>query len=280
MSKAPASPEPKPAIHRRFVACTQSRGGIGKSTFAEGLITWLSFAGVPYGALDADQQNQTLSKRHPEQVKFFEATKTEADFLRFLQALPDVPVTVTDFPAQATDVLLAYAEHYGLTAFFEAHGIRPTLIIFAADDPAVKLSASDTVQFFREQADYLLVENPAKFDSEVFKRTPLCEWLLDHQTPTIRIPAVAAPTMEAWETLERKLKRYVPLNEACSHEGLHDLSRYELRFYRDQLFAQFEKHAARLLPDVGLIQTKVPRLAPLKVRAKSDLLTDAWIEAG
>src|SRR5271166_5047403 len=81
-----------PTIARRFLACTQSRGGIGKTTFAEALISWLNFARVPYGAMDADPQNQTLSRRYPNEVHLFDATKTKADFLRLMMALPDDPV--------------------------------------------------------------------------------------------------------------------------------------------------------------------------------------------
>jgi hypothetical protein len=266
-----------PTITRRFIACTQSRGGIGKSTLAETLITWLNFAGVPYGALDADRQNQTLSKRYPGNAKLFEATKSEADFLRFIRALPDVPVIVVDFPAQATDLILSYAEHYALPEYFERAGIRPTFLIFAADDSAVKLSGSDTVQFFQDKADYILVENPAKFESEVFKKTQLYKWLIERKTPTIRLPAIAAPTIEAWEALERKSKRYIPLDEASKHQDLHDLSRYELQFFRDRVLSQFDNLASRLVPDTGVIKNRMPALAPLKVREKSDLLSDAWI---
>jgi hypothetical protein len=67
-----------------------------------------------------------------------------------------------DFPAQATDFLLSAAAHFRLLEFFGAAGIRPTLLMFAADDPTAKESASNTIRFFGDAADYLLVENPAK----------------------------------------------------------------------------------------------------------------------
>jgi len=44
----------KTSITRRFIACTQSTGRIGKSTVAEGLISWLRYAGVAFVAVDAD----------------------------------------------------------------------------------------------------------------------------------------------------------------------------------------------------------------------------------
>ena len=53
----------KSAITRRFIACAQSTGRVGKSTLAEGLISWLRYAGVEFAAVDADSQHQTLSRR-------------------------------------------------------------------------------------------------------------------------------------------------------------------------------------------------------------------------
>ena len=139
----------KTSITRRFIACTQSTGRIGKSTVAEGLISWLRYAGVAFVAVDADSQHQTLSHRYPSDVESFDATKTLDDFARMIQALPDFPVILVDFPAQATNFLLSAAEHFRLLEFFERSGIRPTLLIFVGgDDPTAKESASKTVRFF------------------------------------------------------------------------------------------------------------------------------------
>ena len=121
----------KPAVTRRFIACTQSTGRVGKSTVAEGLISWFRYAGVEFAAVDADSQHQTLSRRYPEYVETFDATKTFDDFARMVQALPNLPAILVDFPAQATDFLLSAATHFRLLEFFGAAGIRPTLLIFA-----------------------------------------------------------------------------------------------------------------------------------------------------
>jgi hypothetical protein len=125
MTKQVEPTDEKPAVTRRFIACTQSTGRVGKSTVAEGLITWLRFAGVEFAAVDADSQHQTLSRRYPEYVETFDATKTFDDFARMVQALPNLPVILVDFPAQATDFLLSAATHFRLLKFFGAAGIRP-----------------------------------------------------------------------------------------------------------------------------------------------------------
>ncbi|MGA8658074.1 MAG: hypothetical protein WB586_18175 [Chthoniobacterales bacterium] len=247
------------AVSRRFIACAQSTGRVGKSTVAEGLITWMRYAGIDFAAVDADSQHQTLSRRYPQDSAIFDATRTFDDFARMLNELPAFPVIIVDFPAQATDFLLSAARHFKLVEFFEQSGIRPTLLVFAADDPTAKESAAKTIRFFGDNADYLLVENPAKFKSDEFKKTALHAWLAERSTPTLRIPAITALTMNAWETSERKLKRYLPLEEACQHEELHELSRYELGFLRDRFLVQFEDLAGQVLPDSNLVKNKVAR---------------------
>jgi hypothetical protein len=264
------------AISRRFIACTQSTGRVGKSTVAEGIITWLHFAQVEFAAIDADSQHQTLLHRYPDEVGVFDATKTLDDFARMIQTLPPRPVILVDFPAQATDFLLSAAKHFRLLEFFEQARVRPTLLIFAADDPTAKESAANTVRFFGDNADYLLVENPARFKTDEFKRTALWNWFEKRATPILRLPTVTAVTMNGWEALENKLKRYLSLDEAREQKELHELSRYELAFLRDRLLVQCEDAAESLLPDPGIIQRKVERLhqAPAE---KIDRFSDPFL---
>jgi hypothetical protein len=54
---------------------------------------------------------------------------------------------------------------------FQASGIRPTLLIFTADDSTAKDGALETLEFFGDAADYLLIENSARFKSDSFKAT-------------------------------------------------------------------------------------------------------------
>jgi hypothetical protein len=252
--------EKKTAISRRFIACTQSTGRVGKSTVAEGIITWLHFAGIEFAAIDADSQHQTLLHRYPDEAGVFDATKTLDDFARMVQTFPPRPVILVDFPAQATDFLLLAAKHFRLLEFFEQAHVRPTLLIFAADDPTAKESASNTVRFFGDNADYVLVENPARFKTDEFKRTALWNWFEKRATPVLRLPTVTAVTMNAWEALENKLKRYLSLDQARQQKELHELSRYELTFLRDRFLVQCEDAAHRLLPDAGIIKKRVERL--------------------
>jgi hypothetical protein len=257
---------------RRFIACTQSTGRVGKSTIAEGLISWMRFAGIDFAAVDADTQHQTLSRRYPEKVSVFDATRTFDDFSQMIQELPPAPVILVDFPAQATAFLLEAAAHFNLIEFFERINVRPTLLIFAADDPTAQESAAGTIEFFEDAADYLRIENPAKFKSSEFAQIAINTWLEERSTPTIRIPAVTAATMNAWQNLERQLERFVPLDEARDSEAaLHDLSRMELDHFRNRFLVQFEDWADWILPDPSLIKNRVTRVSKRKANRVNPL---------
>src|SRR5271156_1958038 len=95
--------------NHRLVTCFQSSGRIGKSTMFEGILAWARFAGISVGAVDCDAEHKTLSKRFPEAV-FADATRSKDEFLQLVMELPDTPLAVADFPAQATDFLLNAVE--------------------------------------------------------------------------------------------------------------------------------------------------------------------------
>ena len=76
-------------------------------------------------------------------------------------------------------------------------GIRPTLLIFTADDSTAKDSALETLEFFGDAADYLLIENSARFKSDSFKATPLYDEFVARNSPTLVVPRISAGTLNA-----------------------------------------------------------------------------------
>ena len=263
------------AILSRVIACLQSTGRVGKSTTAEALLTALRFAGVPYVAYDADGEHRTLSNRYPDDVERFDAANSPEEFARLMQKVsPDASVTLIDFPAQATRFLLDEADRLGILDAWQAKGIRPTVLIFAADDDTAMQSASKVIRAFDGRAEYVLVENPARFKSVRFNQTPMKKWFVEQGSPTFTIPPVLESTIGAWLMLERRLKRYVPLDEACRSTELHDLQRGELQFLRDRCCAQFEEHARYFLPDVSLIKNRLPKARQRLPRPEINPLED------
>ena len=254
-----------PIIKQRPIFCTQSTGRTGKSTFADGAISWLTFAGVPYVALDADVQHHTLSDRHPG-IPLFEATASQDKFGQFLASLPtDKPVLLVDFPAQATENILTFSAHFHMLEEFERLAIRPTLLIFTADDSTAKNSAYDTLEFFGTKADYILVENSARFDSAGFQSTELYDRFIKLGAPTISIPRMSIAPGE-WETAQHRMGRGLSLDDMTKLNELSPWAKVELSGVRNRFLAQLEDCASLLLPDVALIKNKVVREESLSTK--------------
>ena len=143
MSKNPSEPAP---IKQRFIACVQSTGRVGKSMVADGILSWLTFAGIPHAAIDTDVQHHTLSDRY--KMHLLDATSSEDEFEQLLENLPESPTLIVDFPGNKTSKILEFADHFQMLNSFRASGIRPTLLIFTADDSTAKDSALETLDFF------------------------------------------------------------------------------------------------------------------------------------
>ena len=244
MSKS--SPQPA-TIKQRFIACTQSTGRVGKSTVADGLISWFEFAGIPYSAVDTDKQHHTLSDRHAGKVHLFDATASADEFGLFLTSLPDKPALIVDFPSQTTETILSNAEHFQMMDSFETLGIRPTLLIF-------------TLEFFADKADYILVENSARFRSDAFKSTALYDRFLARKSPTIVVDRISVGTLNEWDAAQHKLGRFLSLDDMEKLPGLSLNARLEMSGVRNRFLVQCEECAALLIPDPALIKNKVIRL--------------------
>ena len=120
---------------------------------AEGIITWLRYAGVAYAAYHADGEHRKLFSRYSDDVDKFDAANSPEEFGRLLERISeDFPVTLVDFPAQATRFLLSLIEHFRMLEIFSRRGIRPTLLILASDDPTAMASASNTIGLFDSAA--------------------------------------------------------------------------------------------------------------------------------
>ena len=165
MSKNTSEPAP---IKQRFIACVQSTGRVGKSMVADGILSWLSFAGIPHSAIDTDVQHHTLSDRY--KMHLLDATSSEDEFEQLLENLPESPTLIVDFPGNKTSKILEFAAHFQMLKAFRASGIRPTLLIFTADDSTAKDSALETLDVFGDDADYLLRQDrPAPMTATIKK---------------------------------------------------------------------------------------------------------------
>jgi hypothetical protein len=51
-----------------FIACVQATGRVGKSMVADGILSWLTFAGIPHAAIDTDWQHHQGHVENPKHL--------------------------------------------------------------------------------------------------------------------------------------------------------------------------------------------------------------------
>jgi len=249
--------DPKKIKHR-FITCLQSSGRIGKSITMEGIMSWADFAGVEYAAVDCDAEHRTLSERFPD-ATFVDATRSNDEFLRLIKEMPNIPLTLADFPAQATGFLLDALESLSVLDVFEQRETRLTVLMFGSDDPTAMMSMAKTYLALGDRADYVLVKNPARFRSAKFDETAIAEMFRRKRVPILELPALTDTTMTEIEQASEQKQKYLSLAEAGKLKSLTDICRLEVQHFLNRVFTQCEDAARVLLPDSALIKNKVFR---------------------
>lgn len=246
-----------PATHR-FILPIQSTGRVGKSTTIEALLSWADYAGIPAGALDADEEHHSLSDAFPDGAVLMPGVTTDPDaFKKVLQMATRkiTPLFLADFPAQATRFLLEQFEKFSALDALEGAGVRTTILLFPADDKTAQVSLGNVVKAFGDRADYILVSNPARFTQTQFDGSPARERMAALGAKDLHIPAITKSTLEEVAKASRKAGRVLSLADAS--ELLDDtLSKIELSGWVQKMRLQFQE-LAPLLVDPSLIKNRV-----------------------
>ena len=221
------------------------KGRIGKSTVAQALISWFGFAGVEFAAIDADGEHQTLSRWYPDIVTRLPFRETD-DLLPVLNETGSMPAMLIDYPAQSTQSLLSAFAHFQAFDFFESKNTRVTSLIFASDERPAMASAAEIISTFGPRSDYIIVKNPARFQSEIFMHSQLPSMLAEYSAPTIEIGRITRTTLDHLDAESAKAKKALTFREA--EKLLPAGSVIELHSWRNRLFAQFEDICDLLLP--------------------------------
>jgi hypothetical protein len=171
-----------------------------------------------------------------------------------------------DFPGNKTSKILEFADHLQMLKSFRTSGIRPTLLIFTADDSTAKDSALETLEFFGDAADYLLIENSARFKSDSYDE------FIARNSPTLVVPRISAGTLNAWEAAQHRLGEYLSLDKICKADGLNVTSVLELSGVRDRFLVGCEDCASHIIPDLALIKNKVQRAGGISAKRSANRL--------
>ena len=87
-------------------------------------MSWFSYAGIEFNAIDADPEHHTLSSWYPD-LTDKKPYHEEKDLLAILNAVGAASVQLIDFPSQETRSILRALEHFNAFELFEAKNTRP-----------------------------------------------------------------------------------------------------------------------------------------------------------
>lgn len=149
---------------KRIIIITGDKGGVGKSTFARGLLDIIWHKGIPCAAYDCDMRNPNLKRFYATVGKVVQLDLGAPGGLdQFLNALVEQPesLALLDFPAQSGDVWETLESELGFLAQLAARGYRITLVtvIGRSDDSlnAVRLGVQHC--FDSGIVDFMVVKN-------------------------------------------------------------------------------------------------------------------------
>lgn len=250
---------------RRIHINPQSKGSLGKSFEAEFRTAWLDWLEVPWSGSDLDDRHRTFADRHPDRVRSYklgddqDSKSTLLGLFRGL-ARQEAPVHVIDVRAQADALLLHAFEELQVLESLAEEGVRFTFFLFPSDDTESMGNLMDLFCYAGDRVDYVIVHNPAKVRTDLFRGSGLEAELKTFGAVSVELPTLTPITLLAMKRAEAKAGRKLSFAE-LAHPAAGHLERLlagELQWAMQRLFPQYHAAASLLLPKNHLPKEPFP----------------------
>jgi hypothetical protein len=242
-------------ITRRIHLNPQSKGSLGKSFETEFRTAWLDWHGIPWTGSDLDDRHHTFADRHPNHVKSYRLghdDDSKATLLGLFRGVArgDEPVHVIDVRAQADGLILHALEELHLLESMAAAGLRFTFLLFPSEDTESMSNLMDLFFFAGDRVDYVIVRNPAKVRTDLFKGSSLEAELAKFGARSITLPTITPITLLAMKRAEARAARSLGFAELAHPESKHLelILAGELQWAMQKLFPQYQEAAELLVP--------------------------------
>jgi hypothetical protein len=267
-------------IIKRIHINPQSKGSLGKSFEAEFRTAWLDYHGICWNGSDLDDRHHSFADRHPQQVQSY-ILGSDDDSKSTLLGLfrnvthSDAPVHVIDCRAQADGLIVQALESLQLIESLAAQGIRFTFFLFPSEDTESMNNLLDLFYFAGDRVDYVIVHNPAKVRTNLFRKSNIESALKEFGAKEIALPVITSITLLAIKRAEAKAGRKLSFAEVAMPGATHLelMLAGETQWAMGQMFRQYDQIASLLIPE-----QHVPKIssesnpAPKFVRPKQPML--------
>jgi len=263
------------SINKRIHINPQSKGSLGKSFEAEFRTAWLDYHGIHWNDSDLDDRHHSFADRHPEQVQSYklgsddESKSTLLGLFRNVSR-SDAPVHVIDCRAQADGLIVQVLESLQLLESLATQGIRFTFFLFPSEDTESMNNLLDLFFFAGDRVDYVIVHNPAKVRTNLFKKSNIEAELKKFGTKEITLAVVTSITLLAIKRAEAKAGRKLSFAEAATPGATHLelMLAGEIQWAMQQMFRQYDLVADLLVPSEQMPEVE-PQTEPAAKPARS-----------
>jgi hypothetical protein len=262
-------------INKRIHINPQSKGSLGKSFEAEFRTAWLEYHGIQWNGSDLDDRHHSFADRHPEQVQSYklgsedESKSTLLGLFRNVSR-SDAPVHVIDCRAQADGLIVQALDSLQIISSLATEGIRFTFFLFPSEDTESMNNLLDLFYFAGDRVDYVIVHNPAKVRTNLFKKSNIEAELKRFGAREITLPTVTSITLLAIKRAEAKAGRKLSFAEAATPGTPHLelMLAGEMQWAMQQMFRQYDAVADLLVPSEQMPDVE-PQSEPATESARS-----------
>ena len=262
-------------ITKRIHINPQSKGSLGKSFEAEFRTAWLDYHGIHWNGSDLDDRHHSFADRHPEQVQSYklgsddESKSTLLGLFRNVSR-SDAPVHVIDCRAQADGLIVQALDSLQLLESLAAQGVRFTFFLFPCEDTESMNNLLELFYFAGDRVDYVIVHNPAKVRTNLFKKSNIEAELKRFGAREITLPTVTSITLLAIKRAEAKAGRKLSFAEAATPGAAHLelMLAGEMQWAMQQMFRQYDLIADLLVPSEQMPEVE-PQTEPAAKPARS-----------
>ena len=242
-------------ITKRIHINPQSKGSLGKSFEAEFRTAWLDYHGIHWNGSDLDDRHHSFADRHPELVQSYtlgsdDDSKSTLLVLFRSVSRSDAPVHVIDCRAQADGIIVQALDSLQLLESLAAQGIRFTFFLFPSEDTESMNNLLDLFYFAGDRVDYVIVHNPAKIRTNLFRKSNIEAELKRFGAKELTLPVVTSITLLAIKRAEAKAGHKLSFAEAATPGTPHLelMLAGELQWAMQQMFRQYDQVADLLVP--------------------------------
>jgi len=251
-------------INKRIHINPQSKGSLGKSFEAEFRTAWLDYHGIQWHGSDLDDRHHSFFDRHPDQVQSYKLgsdDESKSTLLGLFRNVSrnDAPVHVIDCRAQADGLIVQALDSLQIISSLATEGIRFTFFLFPSEDTESMNNLLDLFYFAGDRVDYVIVHNPAKVRTNLFKKSNIEAELKKFGAREITLPTVTSITLLAIKRAEAKAGRKLSFAEAATPGAPHLelMLAGEMQWAMQQMFRQYDVIADLLVPS-----EQIPEVEP------------------